>query len=294
MEKPSMHVEVHNCYSPAGTEMDSPVRLVKFQLEQTDWFLKYLRELRPDVEVVYVVALLKRIQEDIGDARVEYTTLALDEFLKNLHNLNKHEGLRDAVITWVMKRIEAPEDYTPEKGDIKILGLNMARVYDLISYYRVKTLTILLGEDEGVAVFKKILSRIVSQETDERVTDPRRKEFSFKAYRRRNIDRFAERQMGDFTVAFLDDHSTLYRFDKCITHEVLKDLNDPDIAYLASCYIGDIKEYNEHRRVKLRRTQTLHQGDFCDELYWDSQVHENPKQPSLEFTRGLGKKKEES
>lgn len=290
MEEKSLHVEVHNTYSPDGTVVYSPVRLVKFQLEQTDWFLKYLVEFRPDVEVVYVVALLKRLREDIGTEITDSSVLAIDDFIRRLTHLNRHEGLRDAVITWVMKRIGAPKDYTPEKGDIEILGLDMARGYDLISYYRVKILTNLLGRDEGVEVFKKILSSIVSQENDERVTSPRRKDFSFKEYRRRNVDSFAKRQMGNFTIAFLDDYSTLYRFDKCITHEVLKELNDPDMAYLASCYLGDIKEYNERRRVKLRRTQTLHHGDFCDELYWDSKYHKCPKQPSLEFTRSLGKK----
>ncbi|MGC9778022.1 MAG: hypothetical protein HZR80_02130 [Candidatus Heimdallarchaeota archaeon] len=39
----------------------------------------------------------------------------------------------------------------------------------------------------------------------------------------------------------------------------------------------------------MRRTQTLHHGDFCDELYWNNVVHPNAEQPSLEFTKKLGK-----
>ncbi len=81
----------------------------------------------------------------------------------------------------------------------------------------------------------------------------------------------------------------LYRFDNCLTHEALRDLNDPDIAYLASCYVGDAEEFNTGRTRYLRRTQTLHHGDFCDELYWDVDFHTDPEQPSLEFTRMLGK-----
>jgi hypothetical protein len=81
----------------------------------------------------------------------------------------------------------------------------------------------------------------------------------------------------------------LFRFDRCLTHEALRDLNDPDIAYLASCYIGDAEEFNPGRTRYVRRTQTLHHGDFCDELYWDVDFHTDPEQPSLEFTRMLGK-----
>ncbi|NPE08965.1 MAG: hypothetical protein GNW80_11845 [Asgard group archaeon] len=72
--------------------------------------------------------------------------------------------------------------------------------------------------------------------------------------------------------------------------EALKHHNDPDIAYIASCYIGDIAEWNEGEYIHLRRTQTLHHAVFCDELYWDTRVHDNPVQPSLEFTKNIGKK----
>ncbi|MFX0096014.1 MAG: hypothetical protein ACFFBD_30020, partial [Candidatus Hodarchaeota archaeon] len=94
--------------------------------------------------------------------------------------------------------------------------------------------------------------------------------------------------LGDFTAAILDDNMILYRFDSCLTHEALKDLNDPDFAYLCSCYKGDVEGFN-YKNHYLRRTQTLHHGDFCDELYWNPHVHSDPKQPPLEFTRKLGK-----
>jgi hypothetical protein len=80
----------------------------------------------------------------------------------------------------------------------------------------------------------------------------------------------------------------LYRFDSCLTHEVLKDLNDPDWAYLSSCYNTDHPGFNTVAIPCLRRTQTLHHADFCDELYWIPDVHTDPEQPTLEFTRKLG------
>jgi len=44
----------------------------------------------------------------------------------------------------------------------------------------------------------------------------------------------------------------------------------------------------------MRRTQTLHHGDFCDDLYWNNVVHPNAEQPSLEFTKKLGKEAQNS
>jgi len=79
--------------------------------------------------------------------------------------------------------------------------------------------------------------------------------------------------LADFVVAAFDDDKILYRFDRCLTPEALKDFGDPDFAYLCSCYIGDAEGFNAGKTIHLRRTQTLHHGDFCDELYWDSHVH---------------------
>ena len=103
------------------------------------------------------------------------------------------------------------------------------------------------------------------------------------------VNYWCEIGLADFASCVLDDYKIVYRFDSCITHEALKDLNDPDIAYLCSCYIGDVSSYHWNDTTPFRRTQTLHHGDFCDELYWNRYVYSNPEQPSLEFTRNIGK-----
>ena len=103
------------------------------------------------------------------------------------------------------------------------------------------------------------------------------------------IENWCKIGMADFVCGNIDEHMAIFRFDSCYAHETLKEFNDPDIAYAASCYASDLPVFNKGRIIKLRRTQTLHHGDFCDELYWDSRVHDNPEQPSLEFTKKLGK-----
>jgi hypothetical protein len=100
----------------------------------------------------------------------------------------------------------------------------------------------------------------------------------------RAIKRWTETGLGNFTRVIFDNHKILYKFDKCMTPEVLKELNDPEFAYLCSCYVGDAPDFNFGNQF-LRRTQTLHHGSFCDELYWDPRVHDDPEQPPLEFTK---------
>jgi hypothetical protein len=289
-EVTGMQVEVHNCYNPDATIAVNPNELARHNVEQTEWFLKHLGELRPDLHEAYIESLQRLVGKHLSD----YVQIVPDFDIPDLDLkfpfMKKSEELLTLVMRFVASILELPSDYKSSTKELEVLGLSRARAYDLLSYYRVKALVNVLGKKEGTSLFQEILSRIVSMEKDERVVPSKKRKLMFMEGERQTIESFVKREIGDFTVAFLDDHRTLYRFDRCVTHEILKDLNDPDIAYLASCYIGDIAEYNQGKRVKLRRTQTLHHGDFCDELYWDSTVHEDPEQPPLDFTRNLGRK----
>ena len=110
---------------------------------------------------------------------------------------------------------------------------------------------------------------------------------------KRYIESWCKSGLVDFTSCIIDDYKVVYRFDKCLTPEALKDYKDPDIAYLSSCYLVDIPEFNESKIIHLRRTQTLHHADFCDEFYWNNYVYPDEEQPSLEFVETMGKDLEE-
>ena len=71
--------------------------------------------------------------------------------------------------------------------------------------------------------------------------------------------------LADFARLDIDDHKVLFRFDSCLTPEAMKDLNDPEWAYLSSCYVTDAPEFN-YGPQRLRRTQTLHTAPWCDEF----------------------------
>jgi hypothetical protein len=151
-----------------------------------------------------------------------------------------------------------------------------------MGYHRVKALAELL--EDGVEVYKEMVSRKLIDDR-EKLDDMRTPLETMPSA----IKSWTEIGLGDFTVAVLDDHRILYRFDSCLVPEALKDFNDPDIAYLCSCYTGDSPEWNIGRRRYMRRTQTLHHAPFCDEFYWDVEAYPDPEQPKIEFTKKLGK-----
>jgi len=290
-----MKIETHKVYNPDKRIKVSPQEKIRECLKWTDQVLRHLDDIRPEITSRYVVALEGRLLDAVVGFRVVPPSFDTEEMLQDLSHLGNHSDMQDLIIRFICKHLDLPADHKPGPEEIEVSSLNDARAGRRLSYHRVKALVDLLGREEGIPLYKEIVSRILvaARVESERIKKERLEKGEKEISSAENIERavkvWSEYGLADFTVAVIDDHKVLYRFDRCLTHEALKDLNDPDIAYLASCYVGDAEEFNPGKTRYLRRTQTLHHGDFCDELYWDVDFHTDPEQPSLEFTRMLGK-----
>lgn len=287
----TMQIKTYNCYN-ADTKIEiNSNEIVKKLFDQIDSVLKYLMEVRPEIEKDYRAALKKRLIEVIGDFDVDSTLFGPKTIGGELKYLTEFPDLQELIMKFAWQNLALPNDYQPKSEIVEVTILNRAKTEERLSYHKVKAFVDLLGRDEGVQLYSGILGLIIKEEREremnsknESYTNP-----SILKSREASIRRWCKEGIADFTVAFDDDYKTFYRFDRCVTHEALKDLNDPDIAYICSCYAADIEEFHVGRLIEMRRTQTLHHGAFCDELYWDTRVHKDPKQPALEFTRNLGK-----
>ncbi|MFX1253296.1 MAG: L-2-amino-thiazoline-4-carboxylic acid hydrolase [Promethearchaeota archaeon] len=281
-----MEIKTYNCYNGDIKIEINPKELIEKIFDRTELILKYLDEFKPNLTKDYLTALKKRLSDALNDFTANSDLFDLKTIGKNLEYLNKFQDLQELIIQFAWKYLALPTNYVPKLENVEVTSLNRAKADERLSYYQVKAFVDILGKDEGVQLYTRILSRVVREMTSKRKSNP---DPSILKNREGAIKWWCKEGIADFTVAFDDDYKTLFRFDRCVTHEALKDLNDPDIAYICSCYIGDIEEYNVGKVIHLRRTQTLHHGDFCDELWWDTRVHDNPKLPALEFTRKLGK-----
>jgi len=146
----------------------------------------------------------------------------------------------------------------------------------------------MIGKEEGLKLYSKIITLYIEVLSKK---NPQTDTISISETRENQIKSWCEYGMADFTCRVLDEHKILYRFDICFAHEVLRDFNDPDVAYYASCYAADLPIWNNDRIIHMRRQITLHHGDFCDELYWDSRHHKDPEQPSLDYIREMKEEK---
>jgi hypothetical protein len=263
---------------------------------RTDQIIKHLREIRPEIVPKYLLALKRRLTDVVKDFSIVTSSFDLKEMTKNLTVLKDHQDLQNQILQVTAKHLELPTGFQPGSETIEITSLSRVKSLEKLAYHRVKACAEVLGDEQGIQLWKEVTGRLIEDDRLEyeravqEMTKQGKKFPSSAEMKERNIQYWTKIGLADFTVATLDADMTLYRFDRCLTHEALKDLDDPDFAYLCSCYIGDAEGYNFKSRFQyLRRTQTLHHGDFCDELYWNPLVYTDPEQPSLEFTRKLGR-----
>ncbi|MGC9780660.1 MAG: hypothetical protein HZR80_15565 [Candidatus Heimdallarchaeota archaeon] len=281
-----MEEKYYKCYNADALLGFNPVDRIRDHIKRTDSIIKYLIELQKDVAPDYVEALVKRLLSLINDYKIDTNSFNLKAIAKELSYLKQGDLLTDLIIRYIAKELGLPEKSKIKSESAEFTNLSRAKAFEGFSYYRVKAFTDILGKKDGIKLYSKILSLIVKDMNNSMKIN---ENDIIKARGERSVKRWCKVGAGDFCFKIFDDNKILYRFDKCVTHEALKSFNDPDVAYIASCFIGDIEEYNVSDFIHLRRTQTLHHGDFCDELYWDSRVHNNPEQPSLEYARKIGK-----
>ncbi len=294
-----MKVEIYKAYNPDIIRKITLNKWIRRLFERMDSILQYLGELEPKIAAKYIQRLTKRLTDVVKDFRIDTGSLDHEEITRNLDHLNAHPVLKDAILLYVIKHLGLTETLPSGSKEIGIRIWNIIMAGERLSYHTVKTLPDILEREEAISLWKRIVGKRheaeqVRMEEERREREEKGEESPRRPEMRQNaIKSWSEIGLGDFVESVFDEHSEVFRFDRCIIHEVLKDLEDPDWAYLATCYAGDAPEFNHESRTHfMRRTQTLHHAAFCDEFRWDTRFLKDPEQPSLELTRKLGKDRE--
>ena len=290
-----MKVTTYNFYNKESKQEIKLNEFIKKCFKETDSVIKYFKELNADKLDDYLSAFQNRLNSELQESQCNVSVFNFDLIEKNLTLLHNYPELEESIINFICRTLDLPEDFDNIKEKYNLLYFNIRKAGRHLSYYRVKAIEDILGKEECIKLYKQIVECLIKemkeQETRDQPTDPH----TLTRIDSRNfiLDRYKKFGVANFTLGIYDDYKEIYRFDKCIVHEVLKEFNDPDIAYLSSCYLRDSPSSNEGYIINMRKTQTLHHYDFCDELYWNNYVYPDAEQPSLEFTKNMGKDLEE-
>ncbi|MGY5872960.1 MAG: hypothetical protein RTV72_11985 [Candidatus Thorarchaeota archaeon] len=286
-----MKVESWQAWNPDAIIKSKIGDRLRVTYGKTNSTINHVKEINAEIESDFIDAFQNRISF-VKDVQGSIDIDNISELIQNHENLKDNHELAILVTKYVFHHLKIHMELDDLDKEIEVTGFNYACENERIMYYMAKAGADVLGIDNGIEFWKKIVGLRLTgyrMEYEKLVKEGKldgSKEITMIERSDRSIKQWSTIGLGNFTRKIMDDHKILYRFDKCVTHEVLKDLNDPEYAYISSCYMGDAPEHNFGHHY-LRRTQTLHHGAFCDELYWDPRVHEDPEQPSLEFTKNL-------
>ena len=256
--------------------------------KRTEELSRAYEELKNDFVDKFIQHLTKRVKKAIKSIEKREGIYELPTIEEKYEFLDKYPNLRKLILDFYLLHLNPMKKSSSETNKFIVFGLNQSMAFRRISYHRVKSFAELLGKEDGIKLYTKILTKYIEYMTQK---FPQKDDISVSKYCENAIKGWCSIGMADFVSCVLAEHKIHFRFDSCFAHEALKDFNDPDIAYYASCYGADLPAFNEGRIINVRRTQTLHHADFCDEFYWDTrEFDEPPEQPSLEFTKNMNQK----
>ncbi|MFX1416520.1 MAG: L-2-amino-thiazoline-4-carboxylic acid hydrolase, partial [Promethearchaeota archaeon] len=274
--------EVFNAYNPKATiEIDLHAFTLKI-LTRLDDTLESIKERREDIFEEFAKRVISVWSESEGAADIDYGAVSIGEIEQELPNLTERMVFLRPALRFILShlRSQGAKVQTPRKTTV--LYIDREKAENILFYNVVKVLVDLLGKEEGISTYKDAVDYLADRRAEDEPDTTKIEQF------RQGLTGSLPATGGyTFAVADLDDSMILAKFDKCVVHESLRHVSDPELAYYATCYTNMTVANRRNRNVEIRRTQTLFSGEFCDELYWDPEVHDEPAQPSLAVSRNL-------
>ncbi|MFX1603155.1 MAG: L-2-amino-thiazoline-4-carboxylic acid hydrolase [Promethearchaeota archaeon] len=274
--------EVFNAFNPEATiEIDLHALTVGI-LTRLDDTLESIKESRQEILDEFAKHVISAWSESEGTANIDSGTIGIDVIEQEFPGLAEMTDLLHPAVRFILSHLRDQDTEAQTPGKTTVLYIDRERAENILFYSVVKVLVDLVGREEGISTYKDTVDYIADRRAADEPDTTKMKQF-----RQGLIGSLPDTGGYSFTVADLDDSMILARFDKCVVHESLKHVSDPELAYYATCYTNMTIANRRNRNVQIRRTQTLFSGDFCDELYWDPEVHEEPTQPSLAVSESL-------
>jgi hypothetical protein len=264
---------VYNNYDPNATCEITVRDFLLRSLKRLDRLLEFLQINRDDLVSPFSSGMIESltgvvVEKDLGNYMAEFK-----ELLEKLPALGKEKELSLLALRLIMEQLNIS---SIEDGKSKLLYLDVEKGDNLIPYTAISKLVSLVGRDKGIDLWKEYVELMAKHA-------PPRELGSFKDMRD-GMERMGQNGGFAFSVHDYDENMFVGRFDKCVVFDSLQDQNDYELAYYATCYVGMTIGNRRDWCVRMRRTQTLFTAEYCDELYWNREVYDEPEQPSLEFT----------
>ena len=269
--------EYYRTYDPnATTEVDLNDFLQNY-FSFINKFFNYIKTNKQIIHEKFCAKIQDRLSNDLISYNFDLGHSLLNKIRENIPFLNQYP----LFLKLVFKYYDFQEIKELDHGKYKIGFIKFLKAKHMVLYHFLKTLEEILGRDIAIQLYKDFILYNV------RTTDKEKQKMACSEARKSYVKFWAECGGFNFAIYDFDEDMWVAKFDKCVWHESMKDVEDQEIANYVVCYPGTINTFYLNVYVIKKTSQTLFQGDICDELYFSRNVHIDPVSPSQEFLRKL-------
>lgn len=237
---------------------------------------------RPEILDSFVEKVSARYSSEVQNTSFVPSEMGFDALLEDQSILSSYAAIKELGLQVVMKYIPLEKSSNLSDEGSEIRQIDHLRAKHILLYHKIAALVELLGREEGLQFFKSFV-----EFWGEEIAKRGSWAVTLKQARQSSVQYWEASNGFEFGVVDLDDEMFLAKFDRCVWYESMKHVEDKELAYYAVCYPGPRIGNHAHENIRMRRSVTLFTGDFCDELRWNRHVHDEPEQPSHEFSRKI-------
>ncbi len=279
-------------YEYYGTYDENAKTKVNLDEQIRDWLwtaelmFDFISTNRPEIFNSFMEKLHAKYTSDLEGDSFVLRDVGFDALLDDQSILESYTSIKELSLQLVMKYIPLEKGNRLSGELSEIRHIDHLRAKHMLLYHRITTLVDLLGREEGIRFFRDFV-----EFWGKKVAERGRWSVTLEQARKSLVPYWKSSNAFEFGVVDFDDSMFLAKFDRCVWHESMKHIEDKELAYYTVCYHGPRVGRHAHENIIMRRSVTLFTGDFCDEIRWDRHVHDEPEQPSLEFSRKIVRKK---
>jgi len=254
-------------------------------LYSMELMFSYIESSKPDILESFLEKVDGKYSKELEGISYVLGDVGFDKISEDHTLLGSYPHFKDLGLKIIMKYIPLKEGYVLKEEPDPIRWIDYCRAKYTLLYHKITALVEILGREPGIEFFKDF----VDYWGEELAKEPKGTH-TIEQVRENRVKAWNEGGAMEFGVVDVGEAAFLAKFDRCVSYESMKHVDDQELAYWVVCYPGArLLEY-VHENISMRRTQTLFTADFCDELRWDRHIHPEIEQPSLEFSRKIVRK----
>ena len=247
----------------------------------------YVEKNKPEILDAFLESIDGKYTRDLEGTSYVLGRVGFDKIADDQTLLGSYPHFKNLGLSIAMKYIPLRAGHDLNEEPVTIRWIDYCRTKYTLLQQQISALVEIFGREAGIEFFKDF----VDYWGEELAKKPKGKH-TIEEVRENRVKAWKEGGAMEFGVVDTHEAAFLAKFDKCVSHESMKHVEDQELAYYAVCYPGArLLEY-VHENISMRRTQTLFTADFCDELRWDRHIHPEIEQPSLEFSSKLVRKQQ--